>query len=274
MTGRPRPGPRNFSFGVRVIGIPGYELVTADRARVIALARFAHAVRDALRAGSLYEHAAAIAAAGHGIATLRGRAPLYAIPFGPLGEPVAIRRTHRGGLFRGVLRDRFLPPTRGTRELVASFRLRLLGVPTPEVIAVASYRAGPVLRRADVVTSYVPGADLAAVLGDARNDAQRRPLLDAVAELLALLARAGAQHPDLNLRNILIASVEDRYAAYVLDVDRVHFHVPGDPLVARANLDRLLHSLRRWRALPTTRRGALPDEDIAHLALAVAAPRV
>jgi hypothetical protein len=35
----------------------------------------------------------------------------------------------------------------------------------------------------------------------------------------------------------------------VLDVDRVRFHSPGSPLVAKANLDRLIRSLRKWRDL-------------------------
>jgi hypothetical protein len=38
-------------------------------------------------------------------------------------------------------------------------------------------------------------------------------------------------------------------------VDRVRFSSPGSPLVAKANLDRLIRSLRKWRdnfALPYT----------------------
>jgi hypothetical protein len=52
--------------------------------------------------------------------------------------------------------------------------------------------------------------------------------------------------------------------AYVLDVDRVHFSSPGSPLVAKANLDRLIRSLRKWRDLH-----ALPysSEDEEYLRL-------
>ena len=59
------------------------------------------------------------------------------------------------GISRSNRIDLFFPPTRGLRELVNSLRLRLAGVPTPEVVAVISYRAGPVLRRSDVATREI-----------------------------------------------------------------------------------------------------------------------
>jgi len=260
---------------VRVIPIPGYERFSEGSANALAVTRLAAAVRDAMRESTLYAYAARVVSEMSGDATgvMHGRAAVYTLPFGLQGERVVVRHVMRGGLAGSFLRDRFFPPTRVARELAASFRLRLMGVPTPEVLAVITYPAGWIFRRADVMTSLVPGADLAAVFGDARNDAQRRPLLDAVARLLTRLAEAGAQHPDLNLKNILVTSTDGGYVAHVLDVDRVHFHVPGDPLVARANLDRLLRSLRRWRTLPATRRDALPDEDMAYLSLALSAPQ-
>lgn len=253
---------------MRVLLIPGYERFSASGVMGLVATRLAPAMREVLAGGTLYEYAASAAASG---SVLRGRAPVYAIPFGPSGERVVVRHAMRGGLIGTLLGDRFLPPTRVARELAASFRLRLMGVPTPEVLAVVIYRAGWIFRRADVMTSFVDGADLAAVFADARNDSQRRPLLDAVALLLARLAAAGAQHPDLNIKNVLVSSTEGGYVAHVLDVDRVHFHVEGDPLVRRANLDRLVRSFRRWRALPATRADAIPDDDIAYLSLAAAA---
>jgi hypothetical protein len=249
--------------------IQGYEHFTLDRVNVLVASSIAANVRDVLRRGTLYAYASAVPEA----LVLQGRAPVYAIPFGPAHERVAVRHAMRGGWFASVLRDRFFPPTRVTRELAASVRLRLAGVPTPEVLAVVTYPAGRVLRRADVMTRFVEGgADLAAIFNDPRNDAQRRPILDAVARLLTRLAAAGAQHPDLNLKNVLVTTTEDGYVAHLLDVDRVHFHVPGDPLVGRANLDRLVRSLRSWRQRSGVRAHAMPDEDIGYLALAAAAP--
>jgi hypothetical protein len=51
----------------------------------------------------------------------------------------------------------------------------------------------------------------------------------------------------------------------------VHFHVPGDPLVARANIERLMRSLRQWRTRLAPRTNALSDDDMSYLALAAAA---
>jgi 3-deoxy-D-manno-octulosonic acid kinase len=251
-----------------VIPITGYEHVAVDGANVLVVRIIADTVREILQHDTLYSHAAKDPAA----LTFHGRAPVYVITLPPLTARVAVRHVMRGGFVGRLLHDRFLPPTRVARELTAAFRLRLGAVPTPEVLAVATYPAGGLFRRADVVTRFVEGgADLSAVFGDARNDEQRRPILDAVAKLLTRLTAAGAQHADLNLKNILITSGDDGYVAHVLDVDRVHFHVPGDPLVARANIERLMRSLRQWRTHRAPRTNAFPDDDMSYLALAAAA---
>jgi 3-deoxy-D-manno-octulosonic acid kinase len=252
------------------IMLSGYEHLRPDRKNVLVATPLAPTVQQILETETLYEHAAHTPNA----TVLTGRAPVYVIPLGPSGLHVVVRHVMRGGLIGRFIRDRFFPPTRALHELVTSIRLRMAGVPTPEVLAIATYPAGGPFRRADIVTRYVSdSADLAAVFSDARNDAQRRPILDAIVTLLTRLTHAGAQHPDLNLKNILITPSEtgDHYDAAVLDVDRVHFHSPGDPMVARANLTRLTQSLRKWRERPTTRAGALPDSDIDYIMLATAA---
>ncbi len=250
-----------------VIPITGYEHLIVDSTNALVLKSFSGTLRDVLAIGTLYDHASQAS----GATRMIGRMPVFAIPFGLAQEKIVVRHAVRGGLAGRLVRDRFLAPTRATRELATAFRLRLSGVPTPEVVAVVTYAAGPLLRRADIATRYIDGADLAAVFTDVRNDAQRRPILDAVVTLLTRLGNAGAQHQDLNLRNILITAGEQGYRAHVLDVDRVHFHVPGDPMVLRANLDRLVRSLRKWRARPEARAGSLPDADISYLALAATA---
>jgi hypothetical protein len=92
-------------------------------------------------------------------------------------------------------------------------------------------------------------------------------LVDATAQLLAALARAGARHEDLNLKNVLISrpalpnAESAEPTAWAIDVDRVSF---GHPRVRamEANLSRLARSARKWR-----RGRDLPfaDSDIAAL---------
>ena len=154
-----------------------------------------------------------------------------------------------------VSRDLFFLPTRGFRELIASLRLRASGVSTPEVVAYVSYPKTWLLRRSDVATREIrDGHDLSVALARITDRDHRVMVLDAIARLLRALTQAGAHHPDLNLKNVLLTAGQgEGLDAHVLDVDRVRFSSPGSPLVARANLDRLIRSLRKWRddhALP------------------------
>ncbi len=197
-----------------------------------------------------------------------GRAPVYAIELpGGCGNAV-VRRSMRGGALARFGTDLFFPPTRGLRELVTSLRLRGAGVPTPELIGFVVYRAGPVLRRSDVVTREIPvGADLASALRTVSDVERRRATLEATAQLVAALSREGAHHSDLNLRNILISGMggageSAQPQAYILDVDRIRFHVPGDPVVLGANIARLARSMRKLRDLGRLR---IDDSEIETL---------
>jgi hypothetical protein len=249
------------------IVITGYDHLKIDSKNLLVAQPIAAQVRSIVEQGTLYDFASCVP----GALTLHGRAPVYVIPFGPNNERVAVRHAMRGGWIAKFLKDRFLPPTRVLRELMNAVRLHLMGIPTPNILALVTYPAGGIFRRADVMTQFIQdGIDLAAIFADARNDEQRRPILDAIATLLGKMAAGGVQHPDLNLKNILITAEESGYTAHVLDIDRVHFHVPNDPFVAQANLKRLTRSFQKWRARPGIRTNALPDSDIQYLTLATA----
>jgi len=232
----------------------GYVRVEHTEAEVVALASHAAAVREALAGGTLYQWAASHPERR----VYSGRLPAYAAPLPGGGPRVVVRRAHHGGWLATVTGDLFFPPTRAPRELEVSQRLEQAGILTPEVVAYAVYPAGPLLRRSEVATREIaPAEDLGAGLLAARDPDARRALLRLAGELLVALTRAGAWHPDLNVKNILLAP--DQYGvrrAYLLDVDRVRFVAPGDVAAARANWARLLRSARKWRA----RHGAGFDE--------------
>jgi 3-deoxy-D-manno-octulosonic acid kinase len=171
---------------------------------------------------------------------------------------VVVRHAWHGGMLRGVTRDLFLPPTRAPGELRMSEWLRAAGVRTPRVVAYARYPAPLGLRRVDVATELVPeGRDLAAVLLPAADDRRAAGLragwLEATADLVAGLVRLGVRHPDLNLKNVLLAPDDaGTTRAWVLDVDvvRVTRRPPSGREVARAyraNVERLARSLDKWR---------------------------
>jgi hypothetical protein len=227
------------------VSIPSYERFAVGDARVVAAVGCAAGIREVLEKEHLYEYAARQPDA----VPLVGRAPVFAVNLpGGCGR-VVVRHNMRGGWMAKVSRDLFVLPTRGFRELVASLRLRASGVSTPEVIAYVSYPLNWVVRRSDVATREIAnGHDLSIALAKVTDHAHRVMVLDAIAKLLRSLTQAGAYHQDLNLKNVLLTAGEGpELDAHVLDVDRVRFSSPGSPLVAKANLDRLVRSLRKWR---------------------------
>jgi 3-deoxy-D-manno-octulosonic acid kinase len=224
----------------------GYTQFRHGGADIVALGSCADAVRRAVDDRSLYAYAAEHPARRE----LRGRGLAYAVMLPDGKTRVVVRHSRHGGLLAPVTGDRFLAPTRAPHELRAALRLARAGVPTPEVVAYATYPAGGVFRRSDVATREIEGGrDLAIVLGpDAPND-MRASALEATGTLLRALGRAGARHPDLNIKNVLIVANSGRGArALVLDVDRVTFAEPGSRAAATANVSRLVRSARKLRA--------------------------
>jgi hypothetical protein len=245
---------------VTAFAVPvGYVALSAPGVEGAALAPLETALRDALAERTFYDYAQHHAQAR----PLTGRGIAYAVPL-PNDERVVVRRSRHGGLLGPLRDDRFIGATRAPHELEISLALRRLGVPTPEIVAYATYPAGPMFRRADVVSREIPRSrDLASALAELSRGAPKRTLLDATARLLASLSAAGARHPDLNIKNILIASSDSAVPeAYVLDVDRVWLDVPGAPAVLQSNLRRLTRSAFKWRRLH-----GLPIEEADLLAL-------
>ncbi|MDQ6717318.1 MAG: hypothetical protein M3Z17_03095 [Gemmatimonadota bacterium] len=229
------------------IRIPAYESFELPGTYVIAKSACAASLKSVLEAGSLYD----FAAKQPGAREFSGRAPVFAISLPNDCGKVVVRHATRGGMMSRISKDVFLRPTRGLRELLNSLRLRALGVSTPEVVACVTYHAGWMLRRSDVATQEIVGGhDLSVVLSTFTESGHRDMAIAAAIKLLRGLTSAGAYHKDLNLKNIVLTSDESAdLEAHVLDVDRVRFSSPGSPLVAKANLGRLLRSLRKWRSL-------------------------
>ncbi|MEO8194311.1 MAG: lipopolysaccharide kinase InaA family protein [Gemmatimonadales bacterium] len=246
------------------VAMPGYAKIRLAGIRGLVIEDCQAAVESILAGETLYEYAGRQPDARH----FRGRATAHGISLGNGCGDVVVRHAMRGGALGRTGSDLFLPPTRGLREVVNSLRLRLAGVPTPEVIAFLSYRAGPVFRRSDVATREIPEShDLAVVLREMTDEAHREACLRAAGRLLASLARAGAHHPDLNARNVLITwDSTDGARAHVLDVDRIRFHLPGDPMVASANVARLERSLRKLRERESL---AVTESDIDRMRTAI-----
>lgn len=239
---------------------PGYARATLHGADVTARTECVASIGEALAGGTLYAWAAAHPARRE----LAGRAPAFAVPLAgcDAATSVVVRRARHGGLFARLTGDRFLRP-RAPHELVVSLRLAHAGVPTPPLIAYALYRSaaipGAPVVRSDVVTrEIVGGRDLVDWLdGSITGTEDRNRAIDAARALLASLARAGAMHPDLNMKNILVADDGSALTAWVLDVDRVTFGAGSSRRIDAANRERLLRSARKWRDV----RGLAVSDD-------------
>ena len=234
--------------------------------RVVAHESCASWAREVVARQTLYEWSAAHPERR----MLAGRIPAFAVPLPNDGPLVVVRRAHHGGVLGPLRGDLFLPPTRAHYELLASYILANAGVRTPPVLGFAVYRAGWLMRRSDFVTLALPGRDLGAALLEKSDVAQRRAWLAPIGEMIRALTQAGAWHPDLNVRNILLVPDDSgAFKAFVLDIDRVRFVPGGDPNVRAANMARLERSMRKLRAV---HGGGFDDDELRELRQLASAP--
>jgi hypothetical protein len=239
----------------------GFVRFSAGTSEVVCARHVADAVREAMRAGTLYrygeQHPQARSLAGRGVA--------YAVPLPNDVERVVIRHNRHGGLLAPLTGDLFLAPTRAPLELQTSVLLQTRGVPTPKMLGYVRYAAAPGFQRADVMTREVPNSfDLStALLSD--DAATRERALAATSRLVRALNRVAARHHDLNVKNVLLHEGTRSLDALVLDVDQVTFSATGENVV-EANLARLLRSARKWQALHGAR---VTDDELDVLAASV-----
>lgn len=202
-------------------------------------------VADAVRA-ALATHASlyAWAAAQPGRTAFTGRGEAYGVMLGGVGT--VVRHARRGGVLGPLLGDRYTGAPRFYHELAWSRRLADAGIPTPAFLSGVWRRAGA-MHRADVATARIAGSDLAAVVfGNAPPAGEvRAGILRAVGRLVRRLHAAGFVHPDLQLRNVLIA--DPPHEAWLLDVDSCREAAgAGD---RRRNLRRFYRSWEKWNRL-------------------------
>ena len=240
----------------------GYVRVGVAPREAIVRQREASDVRAVLTTATLHDWASRVSGAN----LYTGRAPAFGVMLPSSGTRVVVRHARHGGLLAPITGDLFARAGRAPHELAMSARLVAASVPTPAFVGYAVYPVALGLSRIDVLVEEIAGArDLANVV---RDGGVTPPLVEATAHLLAALARAGARHDDLNLKNVLIgaAPVPDgdtgATTAYAIDVDRVSL---GHPRVRamEANVARLSRSARKWR-----RGRGLPFDDQQLAALA------
>ncbi len=243
-------------IGAPVEAPSGYQRIAAGSAVAVVREREANDVRTLLAAGTLHEAAARDPRRRE----YSGRRPVYGINLPLCRTAVIVRHATHGGLLASMTRDWFVAPGRAPAELHAAATLRARGVETPAVVGFALYPVrGPLVTIDVLVEEVAPAQDLAEALGSDGSD--RAALIELAAGLVSALARAGARHEDLNLKNVLIAFDGSVARPVVIDVDRVVLGVDRSAAL-EANLARLTRSALKWRA----RRGlAVTDRELATL---------
>ena len=224
----------------------GYDEQTIGSAHILARSDIMPQVVSAVRAsGTLYEHALA-----HSSVRLSGgRAPVVVLEMEGIGS-CAVRHYWRGGAVAKLLGDRYLRfgTPRPHRELEVSWILDSCGVRTPPVLASVVYDDG-IWYRGDVITLLVSGAtDLAelSIGPEPWSEVERERAWFAAGDLLRAFFATGAEHIDLNLRNIIVQRETGR--AYLLDLDRCVLPEKRAASRADAMIARLHRSRRKLEA--------------------------
>jgi len=157
---------------------------------------------------------------------------------------VVLRSCRRGGFPARILRDTYFGcRPRPFRELAALNTLRRRGVPVVEALGACVRWVLPGCYRGWVATRYVPGATSVWDWATGTPGAwDRRTVWRAVGRAVRQLHEAGARHPDLNLRNVLLSPGPNAPTVWLLDLDQPWLSGGFGP---HADLARLERSARK-----------------------------
>jgi 3-deoxy-D-manno-octulosonic acid kinase len=159
---------------------------------------------------------------------------------GAPGSEWVLRHYRRGGAVARWVADRYLwlglERTRPFAEFRLTRRAHALGLPVPRPVAARVLRSG-LTYCGDLITERLPGVPCSSLVQQRALDATG---WRATGACVARCHRAGLDHADLNLHNLLL----DRPGtAHMIDLDRAVLRAPGRWTLG--NLARLRRSLEK-----------------------------
>ena len=176
------------------------------------------------------------------------------------GQVYVLRHYLRGGLMAPLLTDRYLwlglNRTRPMREWAVVSHALEHELMVPPVVAVRVERSG-LFYRAAIMSRFIENrGTLASLLLNTSFDVNDWQQLG---QAISAMHQAGVDHADLNANNLLY-TIDGKWC--LLDFDKAVVRSRPDAW-AQKNLDRLLRSLRKIKALQEVHGGAFhfSDED-------------
>lgn len=169
-----------------------------------------------------------------------GRRSAFVFSLG--GRSFVLRHFWRGGLIGKAVSDQYLwtglTRSRPLREWQVLQELYDKGLPVPQPAAVRLTRSGGCYR-GDLITAQLSNT---VTLADRLREAPLpRDTWNRIGKTLSMLHAAGADHADLNARNVLLDSNDQ---VFVIDWDRGRIRRPKVRW-QRRNIERLFRSLRK-----------------------------
>jgi 3-deoxy-D-manno-octulosonic acid kinase len=166
------------------------------------------------------------------------------------GERIVVRAYRRGGAMRHLNAATYFAGNRALEELRITAAATDRGVSAP--YAVAAVEQGTMIGyTAAIATRWIEGArELADWLGPAEPE-RRLAALRATGGEIARMHGAGIAHPDMNLRNLLVApnQLDELPRITIIDFDRAILrHGPVPPKRRERDLRRLARSARKLAA--------------------------
>lgn len=154
----------------------------------------------------------------------------------PARPGLFVRRNRRGGLVR-FLGGVYFGPGQLLYEMAILHAMP--HIPAPRPVGVVVRRSLGVVTDSVSLFEEIDGArEIVPVL---REAADRRPLIESAARAVASVARAGVDHPDLNIRNILVRPDGAVFVVDFLGARRREPPISPEPAVAR-----LYRSMTKW----------------------------
>ena len=182
-------------------------------------------------------------------------------------ERLIVRPYLRGGLIGHLLHDRYFDPQRAINELQLYEEAHKRGIPTLEVLGAVTRSCRGLGYRHGIITRYLEDVkDLGVVLTEITDVQARRAAMRAAGRVIRVMHEQGFDHPDLNIKNILVrlGDKEASVKAWIIDFDQGHF-VDG-PLPQKARETNLLRLLRSFVKFDRRQSGMLNFRDPIELA--------